>query len=334
MPLAPLALTRPLIPDPNTSLGQMNETDLRTLMQECYERGNFADAAAAGQCSIARGGDGRYNLACYLALSGQTESAFYFLQEAALLEGVDAQQAQSDPDLKTLRSDPRWPQVFAFLMDMGRYWEAHPVLKTNWVLPQKRTSARPIGVVIGLHGLGGNQDFVTSDYQSVSDQLDMAFLGVNGSVPLGPKAYRWSEDLRRDHEQVSKALDSLSKTTQIDRHNLILFGFSQGAEMAFELAATHPESYRGAICFSPGRLAEAPVNLRAANLARQRYLFTAGDGEHESTLTATREGAAWCRQGGASVRLKIYPKVATHGFPPDFLDSFPSWLQWVKLGKT
>ena len=104
--------------------------------------------------------------------------------------------------------------------------------------------------------------------------------------------------------------------------------------MAFELAATHPESYRGAICFSPGRLSLAPARLKAAHLADQCYLFTAGDGEHPSTLTATREGAAWCRQGGASVRLKIYPKVTTHGFPPDFLDSFPSWLQWIQRGNT
>ena len=99
--------------------------------------------------------------------------------------------------------------------------------------------------------------------------------------------------------------------------------------MAFELAAANPDCYRGAICFSPGRLTEASARLSNGSLAEQRYVFTAGEGEHESTLSYVRQDAAWCQRFGANVRVRIYPGVETHGFPEDFLAAFPGWLQWV-----
>lgn len=331
-PKAPLVLARPAKPPElvgRRDLSKMDSVRLEALMQEWYQRGEFAHAAVAGQWSVARGGDGRYDLACCLALSGEREGAFFYLQEAAIVEGVDARHAQSDPDLQMLRQDPRWARVASFLNEMGRYWEAHPVLKTTLILPRNYKPDRPIGVVIGLHGLGGNHNFVSADYQPLSDQLGIAFLGVSGTNALGPKAFRWSEEVARDQGQVSKALDSRKKELRVDGSRKILFGFSQGAKMAFELAATYPGHYRGAICFSPGGLTEDAARPNTHSLASQRYLFAVGDGENESTLKYARQGAAWCQQLGAGVNLRIYPGVSTHGFPSDFWEAFPNWLRWV-----
>ncbi len=271
---------------------------------------------------------GRYNLACYLTLSGNKDQAFYFLQEAILLEGVDPVLAGQDPDLVALRSDRRWPAVATYLKEVQAGWLTRKVLKTSLILPSSYVKGQPIPVIIGLHGLGGNESFIGVSYQDYADRLGVAFVGVSGSQSLGPKAFRWSEDSQRDHIQVQDALKSLAKRVTPAKGRTVLFGFSQGAEMAFEIAASHPDLYRGAICLSPGR-SSVGGPLAKADLSGQRYLFVAGAGEHKDTLKYTQGGAQWARQAGAQVELKIYENVNSHGFPPDFANRFGSWLNSV-----
>ena len=331
-PTPPLRLSMPKAPARllgKTDLSKLKGDQLTGLMQELYQRADYPAAAKAGQWAALKGGEGRYDLACCLALSGQLEAAFYYLQEAALLEGVDPVHAGQDPDLAMLRSDSRWKTVATYLQEMNRHWSAQSILKTSLVLPEKYKVGRPIGVVIGLHGLGGNQNFVDSNCQELADRLNLAFVGVSGSLPLGPKAFRWSEQPERDQQQLQKALESLHDKLTVAPGQTILFGFSQGAEMAFEIAAGHPDLYRGALCFSPGLQVDSRLPDLLAKPSAQRFLFTAGAGEHPDTLGYARRGAQWCEKSGAKVRLKIYPGMNTHSFPPDFAAQFGAWLSWV-----
>lgn len=328
---APLKLPDP--PPPPRKLGQvdlskLDADQLSGAMQELYHRADYPAAATAGQWAIQKGGDGRYDLACCLALSGRAEEAFYFLQEAARLEGVDPVHAGRDPDLDVLRTDSRWKVVAAYLEDMGRHWAEKELIQTTLVLPHDYKREQPIAVVVGLHGLGGNERFVDQQYQALANQLGVAFVGLNGTVTLGPKAFRWSEDLARDQTHLQKALDSLKTRFTPAPGQMLLFGFSQGAEIAWELAAAHPESYRGALAFSAGLQVDHPLPQAVAANAVQHFVFTAGAGENPETLRHTRQGAEWCEKARARVKLKIYPGMHTHSFPPDFATQFGPWLQW------
>lgn len=49
-----------------------------------------------------------YNLACSLALAGRKEEALEALRQAIQLGYVDFEHMKKDPDLKTLRDDPRF----------------------------------------------------------------------------------------------------------------------------------------------------------------------------------------------------------------------------------
>lgn len=330
-PAPPLKLSRPGLPPARwakLNLAAMQAEDLTFLMQDLYRRADYPSAAQAGQWAASKGGEGRYDLACCLALSGQTERAFYFLQEAATLEGVDPEHAQQDPDLAILRSDSRWNKVRAFLEHSGKYWAEQKILNTTLILPHGYQGKKALGVVVGLHGLGGNERFVDENCQSFADRLNMAFVGVSGSVPLGPKSFRWSEDVTRDREHLEKALLSLKDKVQIEPGRVILFGFSQGAEMAFELAASQPDAYLGALAFSPGcRESRALEELHPVH---QRFIITAGAGEHPDTVQMARDAAALCEKTGVEVQLKIYAGVHSHSFPPDFSEQFVPWVEWIR----
>jgi predicted esterase len=296
-------------------------------MQELYVRSDFPSAALAGQWAVQKGADGRYDLACCLALSGRNEAAFFYLQEAAHREGVDADHARGDADLAQLRSDPRWKVVSEYLDRMGLYWSQQKVLRTTLILPRKHKVGQPIGVVVGLHGLGGNETFVDRELQGFSDRLGLALVGVSGSVALGPKAFRWSEDGERDQAHLQQALQSLEPRLRVNKGRVVLFGFSQGAQVAFQLSAAHPDRYRGALVFSPGGYkAFVPPPLESTG---QRYVFTAGGGEHPDTVARTRAQADWARRTGSQVKLKIYPGITSHSYPPDFALQFVPWIGWL-----
>ena len=333
LPVPPLPLSEP--GRPPHQLGKIDLADwqaeaLNGLMLELYRRADYPAAATAGQWAILKGGNGRYDLACCLALSDRLEEAFYYLQQAALLEGVDPIHANEDPDLAILRSDSRWESVAAYLQAMNAHWSTSDTLKTSLVVPLQYQAGKPIPVVVGLHGLGGNQNFVDDNCQDLANKLGIAFLGVSGTVCLGPTAFRWSEDPIRDQAHIQEALDSVRDRITPAPGQLLLFGFSQGAELAFEIAACHPDLYRGALCFSPGLQQERSLDgLTTRAPIRQRFLITAGAAEQPDTLRHARADAQWCRAHDIPVRLKIYPGVNSHSFPPDFSEQFGTWLQWV-----
>ena len=56
-----------------------------------------------------------YNLACSWALIGETDEAFLALKTAVERGYDDVQYLNSDPDLRTLRSDPRYEEILDLL---------------------------------------------------------------------------------------------------------------------------------------------------------------------------------------------------------------------------
>jgi hypothetical protein len=67
---------------------------------------------------------GRYNLACKLAVAGDANQAFAWLDKALSTGFTDAATFERDPDLASLHADPRWPALLARARDL-----AHPCLK-------------------------------------------------------------------------------------------------------------------------------------------------------------------------------------------------------------
>lgn len=66
--------------------------------------------------------DALYNIACVHALRGRTDEAFGALKHAARAGMRDSEQLEKDPDLASLRSDPRW----AAHLDAVKQMKAHP----------------------------------------------------------------------------------------------------------------------------------------------------------------------------------------------------------------
>lgn len=333
LPGAPLSLAAPREISPILGTKKLSKQSVDELtgsgMNLLQPGGNLKNATACLYWAVKKGAAQKYNLACCYARSGQVNDAFYFLQSAAVTEGVDPDLAAQDTDLASLRKDTRWASVSSYLKKTATYWSTQKILRTSLVVPKGYKPDKAIPVVIGLHGLGGNEkQFVNPSYQVLADELGVAVVGVNGTVALGPRSFKWSEDVSTDSNQIVAALNSLKDRLKVTPGDTLLFGFSQGGALSFEIAARNPSLYKGALCLSPGMArGELDGGVATEQNQRQRFVFCVGGGEHPGNIEMARQGAKWCKAAKVSVDLRIDPKQKGHEFPADFNELFPKWVQ-------
>lgn len=335
-PRPPLELPAPPAPPARVGgldLKTLDGQGLRARAYERYEAGALDEAIALQHWSIlARqgGGEGHYNLACFYALARKVDAALYWLQRGAIEEGVDAAWAREDEDLAALRDDRRWEEVANFLDDCNAYWERSGRSETLLVVPAGYEVGRPVTAVVGLHGLGAHpRDFADpEDYQKLADRLGVAFLGVSGTTPLGPRAYAWSEDPARDAARVKDALASVADRVTVAPGRVVLVGFSQGAQVAAEVAARDPATFAGAIVLSPGsREASRLEQVAAAEAhAGRGFVVRVGAAEEPENVDRADEVTRSLRRLGARVDAHAYEGMDEHAFPPDYEERLGAWV--------
>jgi predicted esterase len=332
-PIPPLSLPVPPAMSPRIDgkdLQAMAEVELRARAIQAMEKEDYPRAAGYQYWYVRKSGTGQYDLACFLARIGQTDPAFYWLQLAASEEGVDSQHAQRDEDLTSLRRDPRWVRIRQYLQDCNRYFESAPIGRTVLVLPRGYKKGTPIPAVVWLHGLGSRpDDFVDADGQVYADKLHIAFLGVSGTRPRGPRSFVWADDPEKDARRLRDALAEVSDRVTIRKGHVITFGFSQGAQVGLEVAVRFPDEYAGAIALSPGAQYHLDDVRPSPLLARRGFVVSCGAKEHPGNVALTEQDASWLRASGAQVIHKEYPGVSAHSFPKDFDKRFPEWVQFI-----
>ncbi|MEW4488459.1 hypothetical protein AB1L42_10285 [Thalassoglobus sp. JC818] len=336
-PVRPFVVAEPVAPS-----SQFGELDLSTLESDLLAAGarqnaadgNYDDAVQLQYWSHAQseGSEGAYNLACYYSLAGNVEASVYWLLEAAEKEGVDADWTNDDPDLTLVRSDPRWSKLQRYLSQYGEYWKTSGLTEYSLILPSNYQPTEPIPILIGLHGMGGRaKNFVNTGYQGLADEMQIAILGISGPIPLGPSSFVWTEDPQQDEARIRKALEKVSPKLKAAPGQLVLFGFSQGAMVAAEIAARHPEDFSGALIMSPGGNNDpATLSLHPkANHTQQGYVVTCGAEEMLGNIAITRFYAQDLKRLGARVEAIEYPGMSEHQFPPDFADMLPQWVDFI-----
>ncbi|WP_437914323.1 hypothetical protein WME73_50505 [Sorangium sp. So ce302] len=335
LPERPLALPAPPEPPAQRDGHDLRKNEPARLFMEARRAAAHGDYQAAAQIqhwAVAGGVDGRYDLACYYARTGQIDASFHWLERAAVEEGVDPDWAARDSDLEALRSDARWATVYPYLARAGRYWGQSGIKKTLLVLPKGYRTGKPIPVVMGMHGLGSQpEDFMDESVQRAADALSVAFVSVSGTLPRGPRKFVWSESPARDRARLDEALAEVRDRVTVAPGQVILIGFSQGGQMAAEIAARDPRHYAGAVVMSPGSVTELSLGgvPRSPELAQRRCVVVVGAGESPGNVRLAECDATRLRALGAEVFHKPYAEQQQHSFSPDFDTALPIWIRYI-----
>lgn len=317
------------------SLKMFEADDLSRAARQFGEDKEYDTAVTLQSWAVKKSDSGRYDLACFCALAGRKEDAFYWLQEAALLDGADPDWANQDTDLTILRADNRWDRIDGFLRACGDAWKKSNLIKTELIVPKGYRPGTPIGVIVGMHGRGATPTgFVDGDYQEFADRLKMAIVAISGPIPYGKDSFHWSEEPKRDSEHIQKVLAGLSSKLTVKKGEIVLFGFSQGAQMAFEVAFQNPDLYRGALVMSPGTTKFfINVGLKPSEKNKEQgYVLLCGEQEAPGNVKSTTDDKAFAERAGARVRMILAPDQERHSFPKDYYQQFESRIRFILGG--
>ena len=192
----------------------------------------------------------------------------------------------------------------------------------------------PFPVALWLHGYRGYSPDgyfpgeTSAAMQKHADKLGAVIIGFPATTDLGDGTQQWSEEPVADHAYIQATLNAISKTNKLDLSRVGLFGFSQGAMVAADVATSYPESYCGAILMSPGGMG-SPKAAKVKLVAHSKQVFYCFCGAQESpgNMGLTKAYAKHLDKVlGAHVTLKLYEGASKHTRPSDFMEKFPEWM--------
>jgi pimeloyl-ACP methyl ester carboxylesterase len=206
------------------------------------------------------------------------------------------------------------------------------VAKPALVVYTPKGAHGPLPVAVWLHGYR-NFPGVLSDadfFQQVADQLSIVIIGIPGTTTLDDNTLQWSEEPVADNAYVQYLLGLIKEQYNLDLTHVALFGFSQGAMVAGDLAMTFPEKYRGALIMSAGGFTRPhlPAEAQPAH-ATQHYFAVCGAEENSGNVRWTSAYGNRATALGAKSELKLYEGMKEHTRPPDFKEKFPSWISEI-----
>ncbi len=97
--------------------------------------------------------------------------------------------------------------------------------------------------------------------QEHANILGAVIVGFPDTIEVGDGTHKWSEDPALDYNYIQDQLKEIAKETKLDLTRVALFGFSQGAKVAGDVASQYPDflsadlsQTRSAPSHQPGRL--------------------------------------------------------------------------------
>lgn len=272
--------------------------------------------------------DGLYELACYYSLNNDTDAAVYYLQKAAISEGVYYSFALEDRQLIPVMNSKYWKGLRPWLKSCSVVWKKSKHNRINIITPKEGLSK---AILIGLHGYGSKpEDFASIDDQEFADKHQLTFIGISASIPLENDSFMWSENIDNDFTHIKKLLHKKGIKLSDEKRPIILIGFSQGAQLSTELLARHPKLFHGIITLCPGSKNGSQLHKvkPSPNLHKKKAIIICGADEHAGNLALSKDNFSWLNKMDAKVK---YSKIENmgHSFPPNYYQKLETYIDFI-----
>jgi phospholipase/carboxylesterase len=180
------------------------------------------------------------------------------------------------------------------------------------------------GAVVFLHGRGASAE----DILGLAQDFDLPELAY-----LAPEAaehtwypYSFLSPIEQNQPWLDSALKLVGETVQraiaagIERQNVAIVGFSQGACLATEFMARNAARYGGLVAFTGGLIGPPGAKfVYSGDLAGTPCFLGAGDRDPHVPWKRVEESAAVLSDLGAAVTLRRYPGLP-HTINQDEID--------------
>nr|AOE08409.1 serine esterase, peptidase S9 family [uncultured bacterium] len=192
-------------------------------------------------------------------------------------------------------------------------------------------------LILLLHGYGSNEE----DLFSFAPELPDHYFVVSAKAPrpMQPSGNAWytihwdatdgkwsdDEEAIESRELISKFIDEVVTTYDLDPANVTLLGFSQGCILSYAVALTYPEKVKNIIGLSG--YVNPDITAPKSDLDAYKHLsvFSShGSVDQVIPVSAARQIPAYLDNLGISVKLNEYP--VGHGVAPQNFYDLKDWL--------
>lgn len=187
-------------------------------------------------------------------------------------------------------------------------------------LPAQDNGGKPVPTLVMMHGRGANQ----GDIYELVPYVDKRVMIVAPRAPVkfsdDPRgSFMWYENvqpgtpapgtLETALEKLAALIDQLEQSTgvTIDRSQLYIGGFSQGAVMSYALVSAYPELVAGVLAHSGPFSEELATRLRQANLQGKPFFIAHGTRETMLPIDHAQRAVKTLKEAGADVTYREYP---------------------------
>jgi len=202
--------------------------------------------------------------------------------------------------------------------------------------PKIKLDKNPLLVL--LHGYGSNEE----DLFSFASELPEEYYVISARAPytLPPYGNAWyaihfdaDENKFSDNDQAKESrdliatfIDELVANYPVDKNNVTLIGFSQGAILSYSVALSFPEKVQRVVALSGYfNLDIIDENFRNNNISNLKFFISHGTVDQVIPVDWARKAPEFLKNLGLDVVYKEYP--VGHGVAPQNFYDFKNWLQ-------
>lgn len=220
-----------------------------------------------------------------------------------------------------------------------------PIIAAAGLIYRVRRGSIGAPLIVMIHGLGGDENVMWIFERALPANATVispcAPIWIEPNTPYAEEAsggYSWLRPAplpRPDRSTLASSIDALKKFIEaaikkyeVDRTQVYLLGFSQGAAMCYALSLAMPDQIAGVIALA-GFMPEStdkPLqpDIEVSGLPKNGYLILHGLEDERLPIEYARKAQSTLQSIGASIEHHEYPNG--HKISPQGMMDIEQWL--------
>lgn len=215
----------------------------------------------------------------------------------------------------------------------------HPHLSLEYVMRQPAVDTKEPPVLILLHGYGSNE----SDLFELASTFPPSLLVISARAPyvISENQYAWfsldfstgkpigdAKEAEQSRLKLKNFVDEVAETFMVDRTQIYLAGFSQGAIMSSSIALTFPLLLKGIAMLSGRILPEIKSQVKDIATLKNLHVFLAhGTDDTVLPIRHAREAREYLEEHNVDLEYAEYP--IAHAISDEETRALVMWLKRI-----
>lgn len=201
--------------------------------------------------------------------------------------------------------------------------------------PSNLTENAPL--LILMHGYGSDENDLFSFAAELPEELFI--ISVKAPYPMEPYGNAWyainfdaekgkwsdNKQAKESRDLIAKFIDEVTKAYPVNKNNVSLLGFSQGAILSYAVALTYPNKIKNIIALSGYTNQDLfPENLESKNYSHLDFYCSHGSADQVISVDWARQTAPFLTSLDIKHKYSEFP--VGHGVAPQNFYELKEWL--------